>query len=64
MTNRKNNNPTTRSYFEQIEALIADEEQREADAQRSLGGASLDDYLDAVDAVDAALEELDSIFNQ
>ena len=50
-----------RSYFEQIEALIEEEQLREKEAQKSQNCASLDDFLDAQESIDQALEELDHL---
>jgi len=60
---RKNQNPRTQSYFSQIDALIRAEQEAERAAMESAMDAKATDFLDAENALDSALIELDRIFN-
>jgi hypothetical protein len=59
---RKTKNAQTQSYFEQLDVLIRAEAEAEREAMASAMDARGTDYLDANDAIDDAIAELDKIF--
>ena len=58
---RKNTQKVTKSYFQQIEDLIRDEERAEREAMYSGLNAEGTDFLDAENALDQALDMLDRL---